>query len=80
MTDAQLAYIEAERRVVELKAENAKLREVAGKTWKLAERLCHAIEGPCQGEGSCPLGERDEECVYGLIQFELRELGVEVAE
>ena len=28
MTDAQFAYIEAERRVVELEAENAKLREL----------------------------------------------------
>jgi hypothetical protein len=38
MTDAQFAYIEAERRVEELKAENAKLRELACHLWYVKPR------------------------------------------
>lgn len=63
--------------------ENAKLRELAERAWKTAERLCQAFDGPCRDDGvtiykPCPMGERDEECVYGQLQRELRELGVEV--
>jgi len=63
--------------------ENAKLREKAGKAWRTAERLCQAFDGPCVDDGvtidrPCPLGDRDEECVYGQLQRDLRELGVEV--
>lgn len=66
-----------------LLAENTKLRELAEKAWRIAERLCQAFDGPCRDDGTtiykpCPLGERDEECVYGLLQRDLRELGVEV--
>ena len=61
----------------------AKLRELAEKAWKVAEMLCQAWDGPCHADGvsikpPCPLDERDELCVYGLIQRDLRELGVEV--
>lgn len=61
----------------------AKLRELAERAWKAAEKLCQAFEGPCRDDGvtiyeACPMGERDEECVYGQLQRELRELGVEV--
>ena len=64
-------------------AENAKLRELAERAWKSAERLCQAFDGPCSDDGvtiakPCPMGERDEECVYGQLQRELREHGVEV--
>lgn len=64
-------------------AENAKLRELAERAWKSAERLCQAFDGPCRDDGvtidkPCPMGERDEECVYGQLQRELRECGVEV--
>ena len=64
-------------------AESERLRELAEKTWKVAERLCQAFEGPCKDDGvsihkPCPLNERDEECVYGQLQRELRELGIEV--
>jgi hypothetical protein len=42
----------------------------------LGTEMCHAdgvsIKPPC------PLNERDELCVYGLIQRDLREMGVEV--
>lgn len=63
--------------------ENAKLRELSEGAWKAAERLCQAFDGPCSGDGvtiykPCPMGERDEECVYGQLQRDLRELGVEV--
>lgn len=62
--------------------ENAKLRELAERAWKSAERLCQAFDGPCRDDGvtiykPCPMGERDEECVYGLLQRDLRELGVD---
>lgn len=67
----------------ELLDENAKLRELAEKAWKAAEMLCQAWDGPCHADGvsikpPCPLDERDELCVYGLIQRDLRDLGVEV--
>lgn len=63
--------------------ENTKLRWLAERAWKTAERLCQAFDGPCRDDGvtiakPCPMGERDEECVYGQLQRELRELGVEV--
>lgn len=63
--------------------ENAKLRELAERSWKSAERLCQAFDGPCRDDGvtiakPCPMGERDEECVYGQLQRELRECGIEV--
>lgn len=63
--------------------ENSKLRKLAEKAWKTAERLCQAFDGPCSADGvtiydPCPLAERDEECVYGSLQRDLRELGVEV--
>lgn len=67
-----------------LDTENAKLRELAERAWKTAERLCQAFDGPCRADDvtaykPCPMGEHDEECVYGQLQRELRELGVEVA-
>ena len=63
----------------------AKLRELAERAWKSAERLCQAFDGPCRDDGvtiykPCPMGERDEECVYGQLQRDLRELGVEVTD
>ena len=68
-----------------LEAENSKLRELAEKAWKAAEMLCQAWDGPCRADGvsimtPCPMNERDELCVYGLIQRDLRELGVEVSD
>lgn len=76
-------YLETYDENRRLKAENSKLRELAERAWKTAERLCQAFDGPCSSDGvtiakPCPMGERDEECVYGQIQRELRELGAEV--
>ena len=72
-------------RVRKAETENVKLRELAEKAWKVAEMLCQAWNGPCHADGvsimpPCPLDERDELCVYGLIQRDLRELGIEVPE
>ena len=69
--------------IVKLRAENAKLRELAERAWKSAERLCQAFDGPCRDDGvtiykPCPMGERDEECIYGQLKRDLRELGIEV--
>lgn len=66
-----------------LESENARLREMAEKAWKAAEMLCQAWNGPCHADGAsikppCPLDERDELCVYGQIQRDLRELRIEV--
>lgn len=74
---------EANSQAEEVCIENAKLRELAERAWKTAERLCQAFDGPCKDDGvtivkPCPMGERDEECVYGQLQRELRECGVEV--
>jgi hypothetical protein len=69
--------------IARLQEDNAELRELAERAWKSAERLCQAFDGPCRDDGvtiakPCPMGERDEECVYGQLQRELRECGVEV--
>lgn len=67
----------------QLEEERDKLRELAEMAWKAAERLCQAFDGPCRADDvtiykPCPMGERDEECIYGQLQGELRECGVEV--
>jgi len=81
--EAMGAVRAANERINMLAADNAKLRELAERAWKAAEMLCQAFDGPCRDDGvtiakPCPMGERDEECVYGQLQKELRELGVEV--
>lgn len=83
MMEAADTILSLRDRAQDLQAENAKLREEAEKAWRAAERLCQAFDGPCRDDGvtiykPCPMGERDEECVYGQLQRELRELGVEV--
>lgn len=70
-------------KIENFQSENAKLRELAEKAWKVAEMLCQAWDGPCHDDGvsikpPCPMDERDELCVYGLIQRDLRELGIGV--
>lgn len=77
------ANVEKNGEVLRLVSENAKLRELAERAWNTAEMLCQAFDGPCRSDGvtiakPCPMGERDEECVYGQIQRELRNLGIEV--
>ena len=75
--------ITSTRSVEHLERENTQLRELAEKAWKAAEMLCQAWCGPCRADGVsitqvCPMNERDEECVYGQLQRDLRDLGVEV--
>jgi hypothetical protein len=83
MEDAADTIWELRDSVHRERAEADKLRELAERAWKTAERLCQAFDGPCRDDGvtiaePCPMGERDEECVYGQLQRELRECGVEV--
>lgn len=69
-TNAQMTYIEAEREVVRLEAENAKL-------WELAKAFYWCTENfdmQCKCD-SCPLEQSDKltpEC-----EVRMRELGVE---
>ena len=65
-TDAQMAYIEAEREVDELETENAKLRELVRDMWH--DGMCE-----CDERGACA------ECEYHYTD-RMRELGVEVGE
>jgi len=63
-TDAQMAYIEAEREVDRLQAENAKLRELVADMWH--EGMCE-----CGSRGKCASCEYD-------YPTRMRELGIEV--
>ena len=67
-TDAEIAYIEAERRVKALEDENAKLRELV----RIAIEYC--VNGYCAEEDECPLYESRHSC---RLQAEARELGVD---
>lgn len=62
-TDAQMAYIEAEREVDRLQTENAKLRELVADMWN--EGMCE-----CGSRGKCA------RCEYGYPD-RMRELGVD---
>ena len=75
-TDAQMAYIEAEREVDRLQTENAKLRELAVLNWEWAHGCC-GNNCKMQTDG-CGYGI-DRECNYEReIYDRMRELGVEV--
>lgn len=74
--DAQVAYIEAEREVKRLHAENDKLRELAVLNWEWAHSCC-GNNCKMQTDG-CGYGI-DRECNYEREIWErMRELGVEV--
>ena len=62
-TDAQMAYIEAEREVDRLQTENAKLRELVRDMWH--EGMCE-----CGSRGKCASCEYD-------YPTRMRELGIE---
>lgn len=81
--EAAMSFSKERDRAEFLMRENAKLRELAERAWKTAERLCQAFDGPCSDDGvtiakPCPMDGRDEECIYGQLQKELLELGIEV--
>ena len=63
-TDAQMAYIEAEREVDRLQTENAKLRELVRDMWH--EGMCE-----CGSRGKCASCEYD-------YPTRMRERGIEV--
>ena len=62
-TDAQLTYIEAERRAAELEEQNTKLRELVRDMWH--DGMCE-----CDERGACA------ECEYHYTD-RMRELGVD---
>ena len=71
--------------IEKLQAENAKLRELAARAYKTARMMCEAWDGPCQSNSDvpswrvpCPTDERDEQCVFGQLERDMRELGMEV--
>ena len=68
-----------------LESENAKLRELVARAYKTARMMCEAWDGPCQSNSDvpswrvpCPTDERDEQCVFGQLERDLRELEIEV--
>ena len=65
-TDAQMAYIEAEREVDRLQTENEKLRKLVADMWR--EGMCE-----CGSLGKCAT------CMYEY-PTRMRELGIEVSD
>ena len=75
-TDAQMAYIEAEREVDRLQTENAKLRELAVLNWEWAHSCCG---NNCKMQTDGCGYQIDRECNYEReIYDRMRELGIEV--
>ena len=68
-TDAQMAYIEAEREVDRLQTENAKLRELV----RIAGTYC--VNGLCGKDDGCPLYLGKPYCA---LPDRMRDLGIEV--
>ena len=76
-TDAQMAYIEAEREVDRLQTENAKLRELCR---KFAEYVSQDRCEGCVCKRKCNDGDVDECWQRTEIRELARELGIEVDE
>ena len=74
-TDAQMAYIEAEREVARLQTENAKLRELVRKYVEYTSQ--DRCEG-CVCKRKCNDGDVDECWQRTEIRELARELGIEV--
>ena len=79
-------WFRIEQEMTSLRSENAKLRELAVRAYKAARMMCEAWDGPCQNNSDvlswgvpCPTDERDEQCVFGQLERDMRELGVEVS-
>ena len=87
-TDAQMAYIEAEREVDRLQAENAKLRELVRDAWGDGhpDRSCEGcdIRDECHDDVERMRKDgmlRFSRCLFELrIEERMRELGIEVDE
>ena len=76
---------DANNQAEEVCIENEKLRELVMMAYKAARMMCEAWDGPCQSNSdvpswrvSCPADERDEQCVFGQLERNMRDLGVEV--
>ena len=91
LTSVAVAYAgcdecgEYKQTMLRLFAENDKLRELAVRAYKAARMMCEAWDGPCQNNSDvlswgvpCPADERDEQCVFGQLERDMRELGIEV--
>ena len=87
-TDAQMAYIEAEREVKRLQDENAKLRELVRDAWGDGhpDRSCEGcdIRDECHDDVERMRKDgmlRFSRCLFELrIEERMRELGIEVDE
>ena len=85
-TDAQMAYIEAEREVDRLQTENAKLRELVRDAWGDGhpDRSCEGcdIRDECHNDIERMRKDgmlRFSRCLFELrIEERIRELGIEV--
>ena len=85
-TDAQMAYIEAEREIDRLEAENAKLRELVRDAWGDGhpDRSCEGcdIRDECHDDVERMRKDgvlRFSRCLFELrIEERMRELGIEV--
>ena len=76
-TNAQMAYIEAEREVVRLEAENAKLRGLCSDMYEAVPNAC----GECWMRASGNPAKCDNKnCGYRRNYERMRELGIEVGE
>lgn len=76
-TDAQLTYIEAERRAAELEDENAKLRGLVRFANKTVEGLCGMVENS-PGCFMCPLNQdEDRACGAAELFSRMHDLGVD---
>ena len=76
---------DANNQAEEVCIENEKLRELVMMAYKAARMMCEAWDGPCQSNSDvpswrvpCPADERDEQCVFGQLERNMRELGIEV--
>ena len=82
-TDAQMAYIEAEREVDRLQAENTKLRELVQKMMRFMEdgdwcTTCEVAK-ECDAQECDAQEQYEEDCLMrGVFHDRMRELGVEV--
>ena len=87
-TDAQMAYIEAEREVDRLQTENAKLRELGRDAWGDGhpDRSCEGcdIRDECHNDVERMRKDgmlRFSRCLFELrIEERMRDLGIEVDE
>ena len=77
-TDVQMAYIEAEREVRQLKAENAKLRELVADMWRFTGTACKKY--PRLFDPAAQGGQMVRPNMLDSFEQHMRELRIEVDE